>query len=146
MRARRSLLLGILLLAGCGKVSSDFRKTGNEARDALRAWQGTRMASLAEAENSRIPLKEKLEAVTNVTKSENERNAQAVLVSAFVQIATLKQAELLPLSESTAGEVKRLQEKSGECLKEYDALAGNTRDSALENGPCLQEAKAAMKQ
>ena len=144
MRTRTLLFLAfVVLLAGCGKVSSDFRKAGDAARDEILAFRDGKPASQSEIEQRRDAIKPKLEVVTAATKSERERDAQSVLVNLYVQVSTLKEAQMLPPSPAAEQEVSRLTTHSEQCLKEYDALVGKTSDTANENGPCLKEAKAA---
>jgi hypothetical protein len=144
MRTRALLFLAFtVLLVGCGKVSSDFRKAGDAARDEIVSFRDTKFGSQREIEQKRDAIKPKLEVVTAATKSERERNAQSVLVNLYVQVSTLKEAQMLPPSPAADQEVSRLTSHSGQCLKEYDALVGKTSDTANENGPCLKEAKAA---
>jgi hypothetical protein len=144
MRTRTLLFLAFaMLLAGCGKVSSDFRKAGDEARDEIVALRDSHPTTQNQIEQQRDAIKPKLEVVTAATKSERERNAQSVLVNLYVQVSTLKEAQMLPPSPAADQEVSRLTSHSGQCLKEYDALVGKTSDTANENGPCLKEAKAA---
>lgn len=137
--------LGIVaLLIGCGKVSRDFRKPADEAKQQLIAFRADRITSQSGIERRRDEIKQKLEVVTAAMKSQREQSAQAVLVSSYVHISTLKEAEMLPPSEPAAREIERVKGKAEQCLKEYDALIGETNDSANENGPCLAEARAAM--
>jgi hypothetical protein len=144
MRTRTLLFLAFaMLLAGCGKVSSDFRKAGDEARDEIVALRDSHPTTQNQIEQQRDAIKPKLEVVTAATKSERERNAQSVLVNLYVQVSTLKEAQMLPPSPAAEQEVSRLSAHTEQCLKEYDALVGKTSDMANENGPCLKEAKAA---
>jgi hypothetical protein len=144
MRTRTLLSLAfVMLLAGCGKVSSDFRKAGDAARDEIVNFRDAKFGSQSDIEQHRDAIKPKLEVVTAATKSEREHSAESVLVNFYVQVSVLKEAQMLPPSPASEQEVSRLTAHAEQCLKEYDALVGKTRDSANENGPCLKEAKAA---
>jgi hypothetical protein len=144
MRTRTLLFLAFaMLLTGCGKVSPDFRKAGDEARDEIVSFRDSKFGSQSELEQHRDAIRPKLEVVTAATKSEREHSAESVLVNFYVQVSTLKEAQMLPPSEAATQEVTRLTTHAEQCLKEYDALVGKTSDTANENGPCLKEANAA---
>lgn len=144
MRTRTLLFLALtMLVAGCGKVSSDFRKAGDAARDEIVSFRDAKFGSQSEIERQRDAIKPKLEVVTAATKSEREHSAESVLVNFYVQVSVLKEAQMLPPSPASEQEVSRLSAHAEQCLKEYDALVGKTSDRANENGPCLKEAKAA---
>lgn len=142
----RSLLVAVsmvvLLLVGCGKVSRDFRAAGNDVKNDLIKLRQDKIATESESEQRRDEIKKKLQVVTAATKSDREHDAEKVLVNLYVQISTLKAAEMLPPSESAAREIQRLQGKADECLTDYDVLVGDKNGD--ENGPCLQEAKKAL--
>jgi hypothetical protein len=146
MNARKSLCLtlGLLLLAGCGKVSRDFRKAGDGAKQQIDALRDQKVEQTSTLEQARDEIKRKLEVVTAATRSERERNAQAVLVSLYLNVSLLKEAQMMPASEAVDREIARVKSRADECSHEYDVQVGDVRDSAAEYGPCLKQAQAAM--
>jgi hypothetical protein len=131
----------LLALLGCGKVSRDFKAAGDDARQSMLALRESNLQADT-LESRRDAIKRKLEVVTAATKSDRERDAQAALVSLYIQVSMLKEAQMLPPSEGATSEVNRLQKKADECLTDYDVLVGDKKGD--ENGPCVTEAKAAM--
>jgi hypothetical protein len=146
MNARTLLLSSIvvLTLAGCGKVSRDFKRAGDDAKNQMIALREQNSPTQSDLENQRDEIKKKLEVVTAATKSDRERDAQAALVSLYVQVSMLKEAETLPPSDGASREINRLQTKADQCLTDYDVLVGEKDGD--EHGPCVTEAKAAMKE
>jgi len=145
MNARTLLLfsISILLLAGCGKVSRDFKRAGDDAKHEIMVLRNDSVNSESDLESRREAIKNKLQVVTAATKSPRERDAQATLVNLYVQVSMLKEAQMLPTSDGSTREVNRLQGKAEQCFKDYDVLVGEKGGD--ENGPCLTEAKAATK-
>jgi hypothetical protein len=143
MSARTWLLTSICLLAiaGCGKVSRDFKAAGDDARDAMVALRESNLQADT-LESRRDAIKRKLEVVTAATQSDRERDAQAALVSLYIQVSMLKEAQMLPPSDGATSEVNRLQKKADSCLTDYEVLVGDKKGD--EHGPCVTEAKAAM--
>lgn len=146
MKARTSLCLSlsVLLLAGCSKVSRDFKRAGDEAKQQIDDLRDQKIEQMSTLEQQRDEIKKKLEVVTAATKSERERNAQAVLVSLYLNVSLLKEAQMLPPSEAADKEIARVKTRADECSHEYDVQVGQVRDSAAEYGPCLKQAQAAM--
>jgi len=146
MNARASLCLslGVLLLAGCSKVSRDFKQAGDQAKQQIDALRDQKIDQVSMLETQRDEIKKKLEVVTAATKSERERNAQVVLVSLYLNVSLLKEAQMMPPSEAADKEIARVKVRADECSHEYDVQVGDTRDSAAEYGPCLKQAQAAM--
>jgi outer membrane murein-binding lipoprotein Lpp len=146
MNARTSLCLSfvILLLAGCSKVSHDFKQAGDQARQQIDAVRDQKIDQMSTLEQQRDEIKKKLEVVTAATRSERERNAQAVLVSLYLNVSLLKEAQMMPPSEPADKEIARVKARADECSHEYDVQVGDARDSAAEYGPCLKQAQAAM--
>jgi hypothetical protein len=146
MNARKLLLFStsVFLIAGCGKVSRDFKRAGDDAKHEMVSLRNVNVSSESDLESRREAIKNKLQVVTAATKSPRERDAQATLVNLYVQVSMLKEAQMLPASQGASREVGRLQAKTDQCLNDYDVLVGEK--SGDENGPCFTEAKAATRQ
>ena len=145
MNARTLLLFSMsaLLLAGCSKVSRDFKRAADDAKREMMALRNDSVNSETDLEARREAIKNTLQVVTAATTSPRERDAQATLVNLYVQVSMLKEAQTLPPSDASAREVSRLQAKTDQCLNDYDVLVGEKRGD--ENGACVTEAKAATK-
>jgi hypothetical protein len=146
MNARKLLLfsMSVSLLAGCGKVSRDFKRAGDDAKQEMLTLRNESVSSESDLESRREAIKNKLQVVTAATKSPRERDAQATLVNLYVQVSMLKEAQMLPTSDGATREVDRLQAKTEQCVSDYDVLVGEK--SGDENGPCVSEAKSATRQ